>query len=55
MKSKIILDTQTYFCVLISHVEISCNNLLMSVNFAMFAYLVFIIFGEKKLLSIVPT
>ena len=34
------LTKETYFCVSISHVEISCNKLLMSVNFGMFAYLV---------------
>jgi len=38
---------QTYFCVLISHVEISCNKLILSIDFGMFAYLVFIIFGIK--------
>ena len=36
---------QSYFCVLISNVEINYNKLLMAVDFGMFAYLVFIIFG----------
>ena len=33
----IILDMQTSFCVSILHVEISCNKMLMSVLFGMFA------------------
>ena len=45
IKDNKLLDTQTYFCVSISHVEISCNKLLISVNFGNFAYLVLIIFG----------
>ena len=44
IKDNKLLDMQTYFCVSISHVEISCNKLLMSVDFSMFAYLEFIIF-----------
>ena len=39
---------QTYFCVSISHVEIRCNKLLMSVDFGMSAYLVFIIFDQTS-------
>ena len=42
------LDTQTYFCVSISHVEISYNKLSMSVDFDMFAYLIIIIFGSCR-------
>ena len=39
---------QTYFCVSISHVEINCSKLLISVDFSMFAYLVFIIFDSNS-------
>ena len=38
-------DIQTYFCESILLVENSSNKLKMSVDFGMFAYLVFIIFG----------
>ena len=38
---------ETHICVLISHIEFSCNKLLMSVDFGMLAYLIFIIFGSK--------
>ena len=37
---------QAYFYVTISHIEISCKRLLMSVDFCLFVYLVFIIFGS---------
>ena len=42
-KDNKLLDTHTYFCVSILHVDISCNKLFISVDFGMFAYLVFII------------